>query len=101
MRDPKFFLKVCDKRGIQPRRAYSGRFNVRNPPLHAEVVAAADVWCQPQPICRAFALRSSGALIAARRTVKAKLWVERTGTPAACQVDHSCLPAVQQDVGTT
>ena len=39
----KFFLKVCDKRGIQPRKAYSGRFNVRIPPeLHAEVVAAAD-----------------------------------------------------------
>ena len=36
------FLDACARRGIEPRKALSGRFNVRIPPeLHGEIAAAA------------------------------------------------------------
>ncbi len=36
------FLEACKARGIEPRKAYSGKFNVRiTPELHAEAVTAA------------------------------------------------------------
>ena len=36
------FLDACAKRGIEPRKSFSGKFNVRMPPeLHGAVVAAA------------------------------------------------------------
>jgi len=39
----KFYLKVCNKRGIEPKRPYSGKFVVRlNPTLHREIAVAAD-----------------------------------------------------------
>lgn len=39
----KFYLKVCKKRGVEPRRPYSGKFVVRlNPSLHREIAVAAD-----------------------------------------------------------
>lgn len=38
----KVFLKMCEEDGVEPRKAYSGRFNVRIPPeLHEKAVAAA------------------------------------------------------------
>jgi predicted HicB family RNase H-like nuclease len=38
----KVFLEACARRGIEPRKAFSGRFNVRiDPELHADVAAAA------------------------------------------------------------
>ena len=38
----KVFLKVCEQRGIEPRKEFSGKFNVRIPPeLHQQVVEAA------------------------------------------------------------
>ncbi|OLP61240.1 DNA repair protein [Xaviernesmea oryzae] len=37
------FLDVCRENGIEPRRSFSGRFNLRLPPeLHAEAVLAAE-----------------------------------------------------------
>lgn len=37
------YLKVCKKRGIEPKRPYSGKFVVRlNPTLHREIAVAAD-----------------------------------------------------------
>ena len=40
----KVFLEACEARGIEPRKGYSGKFNVRiTPELHAEVVTAATV----------------------------------------------------------
>lgn len=39
----KFYLKVCKKRGVEPKRPYSGKFVVRlNPTLHREIAVAAD-----------------------------------------------------------
>lgn len=36
------FLDMCEEDGVEPRRRYSGRLNVRvSPDLHANVVAAA------------------------------------------------------------
>jgi predicted HicB family RNase H-like nuclease len=36
------FLDACAERGIEPRKSFSGKFNVRIPPeLHSAVVAAA------------------------------------------------------------
>ena len=36
------FLKVCSEKGIEPRRHYSGKFNVRiSPELHEKLVIAA------------------------------------------------------------
>jgi len=36
------YLEDCKKRGINPNKPYSGRFNLRVPPnLHSEVAAAA------------------------------------------------------------
>jgi predicted HicB family RNase H-like nuclease len=36
------FLDACAERGIEPRKSYSGKFNVRVPPdLHGAIVAAA------------------------------------------------------------
>ncbi len=38
----KVFLKVCQERGIEPKKEYSGKFNVRVPSsLHADIVSAA------------------------------------------------------------
>ena len=38
----KVFLDMCREDGVEPRRRYSGRFNVRIPPeLHASIAAAA------------------------------------------------------------
>jgi predicted HicB family RNase H-like nuclease len=38
----KVFLEACARRGIEPRKAFSGRFNVRiDPDLHADAAAAA------------------------------------------------------------
>ena len=38
----KVFLKACQKRGIEPKKEYSGKFNVRVPSsLHADIVSAA------------------------------------------------------------
>lgn len=37
------FLQVCQEKGIEPRRSYSGRFNVRIPPeLHERLAIAAE-----------------------------------------------------------
>ena len=36
------FLEMCREDGVEPRRQYSGRFNVRLPPeLHADIAIAA------------------------------------------------------------
>ena len=36
------FLKVCSKKGIEPRRHYSGKFNLRiSPELHEKLAIAA------------------------------------------------------------
>lgn len=36
------FLEVCNEKGIEPRKQYSGKFNVRvSPKTHAAAVAAA------------------------------------------------------------
>lgn len=38
----KVFLEMCEEDGVEPRRHYSGRFNVRlRPELHASVSVAA------------------------------------------------------------
>ena len=38
----KVFLEVCKESGIEPKKQYSGRFNVRiNPKLHEDAMAAA------------------------------------------------------------
>ena len=38
----KVFLEMCEEDGAEPRRQFSGRFNVRLPPeLHADIAAAA------------------------------------------------------------
>ena len=38
----KVFLEMCEEDGVEPRRSYSGRFNLRfSPELHASAVAAA------------------------------------------------------------
>ena len=38
----KVFLDMCEEDGVEPRRGYSGRFNVRiSPELHASAAAAA------------------------------------------------------------
>jgi predicted HicB family RNase H-like nuclease len=38
----KVYLEMCKEKGINPRKEYSGKFNLRVPPeLHAEVVAIA------------------------------------------------------------
>ena len=38
----KVFLEMCEEDGVEPRRQFSGRFNVRLPPeLHADIAAAA------------------------------------------------------------
>jgi len=38
----KVFLKACQERGIEPKKEYSGKFNVRVPSsLHADIVSAA------------------------------------------------------------
>ena len=37
------FLEVCKEQGIQPRRQFSGRFNLRIPPeLHEQLAMAAE-----------------------------------------------------------
>jgi predicted HicB family RNase H-like nuclease len=37
------FLEVCKEQGIEPRRQFSGRFNLRIPPeLHEQLVMAAE-----------------------------------------------------------
>ena len=38
----KVFLKACEQRGIEPRKEFSGKFNIRIPPdLHQQAVEAA------------------------------------------------------------
>lgn len=38
----KVFLEMCEEDGVEPRKQYSGRFNVRIPPeLHERATAAA------------------------------------------------------------
>ena len=38
----KVFLEMCEEDGAEPRRQFSGRFDVRLPPeLHADIAAAA------------------------------------------------------------
>ena len=38
----KVFLEMCQEDGVEPRRSYSGRFNLRiSPELHANAAAAA------------------------------------------------------------
>jgi predicted HicB family RNase H-like nuclease len=38
----KVFLEVCNEKGIEPRRNYSGKFNLRIPPeLHEKLAIAA------------------------------------------------------------
>lgn len=38
----KAFLELCEEHGVAPRRAYSGRFNVRiDPQTHADAAVAA------------------------------------------------------------
>jgi len=38
----RLFLDACERRGIEPRKPFSGRFNVRiAPDLHADIAAAA------------------------------------------------------------
>ncbi|MFN7631096.1 MAG: type II toxin-antitoxin system HicB family antitoxin [Cyanobacteriota bacterium] len=38
------FLEVCKEKGIEPRRQYSGKFNLRIPPeLHEQLAMAAEV----------------------------------------------------------
>lgn len=38
----KVFLDMCAEDGVEPRKAYSGKFNVRVPPrLHADIADAA------------------------------------------------------------
>jgi len=38
----KVFLEMCREDGVEPRRSYSGRFNLRiSPELHARAAAAA------------------------------------------------------------
>lgn len=38
----KVFLEICKEEGINPRKEYSGKFNLRVPPeLHAEIAAKA------------------------------------------------------------
>ena len=38
----KVFLDVCCEKGLEPRKAFSGKFNVRIPAhLHADIVSAA------------------------------------------------------------
>ncbi len=38
----KVFLEMCAEESVEPRKAYSGKFNVRVPPrLHADISAAA------------------------------------------------------------
>lgn len=38
----KVFLEMCEEEGINPRKKYSGKFNLRVPPeLHAEIAARA------------------------------------------------------------
>jgi len=38
----KVFLEMCHEDGVEPRRSYSGRFNLRiSPELHASAAAAA------------------------------------------------------------
>ncbi len=38
----KVFLEMCQEESVEPRKAYSGKFNVRVPPrLHADISAAA------------------------------------------------------------
>ena len=39
----KVFLEMCEEDGVEPRRWYSGKFNLRiSPELHASAVAAAE-----------------------------------------------------------
>jgi len=38
----KIFLEVCEEKGIEPTKEYSGKFNLRIPPgLHSEISARA------------------------------------------------------------
>ena len=38
----KVFLEMCKEDGVEPRKAYSGKFNLRvSPKLHAEITARA------------------------------------------------------------
>lgn len=38
----KVFLEVCEEKGINPKREYSGKFNLRIPPkLHSKIAARA------------------------------------------------------------
>ena len=38
----KVFLEMCEEDGVEPRKQFSGRFNVRLPPdLHANIATAA------------------------------------------------------------
>ena len=38
----KVFLEMCQEDGVEPRKAYSGKFNLRvSPNLHAEITARA------------------------------------------------------------
>ena len=38
----KVFLEVCEEKGIDPKREYSGKFNLRIPPgLHSQIAARA------------------------------------------------------------
>jgi predicted HicB family RNase H-like nuclease len=38
----KVFLEVCDEKGIDPKREYSGKFNLRiSPGLHSQIAAHA------------------------------------------------------------
>lgn len=38
------FLEVCEEKGINPKKEYSGKFNLRIPPrLHSEIAARATV----------------------------------------------------------
>jgi len=38
----KVFLKLCEEDGVEPRKNYSGKFNIRlSPELHADIVSVA------------------------------------------------------------
>ncbi len=39
----KVFLEICEEKGIEPQKEYSGKFNLRIPPrLHSEISAKAN-----------------------------------------------------------
>ena len=46
-KSPQVFLEVCNEKGIEPRRIYSGKFNLRiSPELHERIAIAAQAECK-------------------------------------------------------